>query len=86
MKLWQAFRESIEKYGQLDPIIMRGDVIIDGRNRMKACVELDIEPVIETGTMRKKLQAGPEQGSAAVVGAGPRKAQNPEYGHSSQSL
>ena len=35
---------SIENHGQQEPIVVEGDVLIDGRNRLKICLELGIEP------------------------------------------
>jgi len=45
------FRElvaAIDKYGQLDPVKITDEgVVLDGRHRLAACYELDIEPKIE---------------------------------------
>jgi len=41
------FNGSIEASGVLDPIVVQGDVLIDGRNRMKACLDLGIEPPVK---------------------------------------
>src|SRR4029077_118126 len=46
---------SIEKIGQSMPIYRYGDLIIDGRNRLKACIELGIEPRIEEYTGDKTV-------------------------------
>jgi len=37
----------IKTNGQLEPITICEDMILDGRNRYKACVELGVEPVIK---------------------------------------
>lgn len=39
--------EDIKKNGQLEPIIMIGDEILDGVNRYRACKELEIESITE---------------------------------------
>jgi hypothetical protein len=44
---FERFKSSIEDRGQLDPIIVLGDQLIDGRNRLRACLELELEPRIE---------------------------------------
>jgi ParB-like chromosome segregation protein Spo0J len=41
---YQALREDIKTHGQLEPIIYWKNMLVDGRNRLKACEELNIEP------------------------------------------
>lgn len=46
--LYEEFKGTIEAVGQnIDPIIVQGDVLLDGRNRLRACLELGIEPRVE---------------------------------------
>jgi ParB-like chromosome segregation protein Spo0J len=48
--------KDIEKNGQIEPIWVTGNKIIDGRNRYKACLQLGIEPnAIEYGGESKDL-------------------------------
>lgn len=42
---YQGLKDDIEKSGQQEPIIVWRKQVIDGRNRLKACVELNIKPV-----------------------------------------
>jgi ParB-like chromosome segregation protein Spo0J len=42
---YEKFRDSIRDHGQQQPVIVQGDMLIDGRNRMRVCVELDREPI-----------------------------------------
>lgn len=44
---YEKFKLSIEDQGQQVPIIVQDKVIIDGRNRMQACLDLGIEPLTE---------------------------------------
>jgi len=44
---FRLLKADIQKTGQSMPIYKHGDLIIDGRNRLKACLELGIEPWIE---------------------------------------
>jgi ParB-like nuclease domain len=45
---FDALVNDIRQYGQREPIIMLAGVIIDGRNRLRACRQLGVEPrVIE---------------------------------------
>jgi len=42
--VFAALVDDIRKHGQLVPIVIRGDEVIDGRKRLAACQELGIEP------------------------------------------
>ena len=44
---YEELRVSIEEVGQLHPIIVMGDTLLDGRNRLRVCLEVGIEPRIE---------------------------------------
>jgi hypothetical protein len=41
---FQALKEDIQTHGQLEPILYWKEMLVDGRNRLKACEELGIEP------------------------------------------
>jgi ParB-like chromosome segregation protein Spo0J len=41
---YEEFKGNIEKYGQIEPIVIQGDMLIDGRNRLRACLDLGVEP------------------------------------------
>jgi ParB-like chromosome segregation protein Spo0J len=43
---FDAFVEDIRRHGQLVPIWISGEEVIDGRKRLAACARLGIEPVI----------------------------------------
>lgn len=43
---FKLLKEDLKENGQLDDIIMQGDVLIDGRNRMTALEDLGIKPKI----------------------------------------
>jgi ParB-like chromosome segregation protein Spo0J len=46
---FKKLKTNIEKHGQLEPIwVNKDDVLLDGRNRLKACKELGIPPKIAT--------------------------------------
>jgi hypothetical protein len=42
---YQGLKDDIEANGQQEPIIVWQKQVIDGRNRLKACVELELKPV-----------------------------------------
>lgn len=48
-----AFKADIAAQGQLVPIVLRGDEVVDGRKRLRACEELGLEP--------KVINVAPEQ-------------------------
>lgn len=50
---FDGLKASIETRGQIVPIVVQGDVLLDGRNRLRACLELRREPKIEqySGTL-----------------------------------
>jgi hypothetical protein len=41
---WSELLGSIQHFGQLEPIVIDGDILIDGRNRLRACQKLNIAP------------------------------------------
>ena len=41
---YETLKASIEVQGQLEPITLMNDQIIDGRHRFEACMDLGIEP------------------------------------------
>lgn len=43
---WFDLVSSIKYSGQIDPIIVDGDTLIDGRNRLRACEKLKREPLV----------------------------------------
>ena len=54
---FESLKLSIEKYGQLVPIIVNNKgVILDGYHRFKACSELRIEPQISERGFKNKLE------------------------------
>ena len=44
---YEDLRVSIEEVGQLHPIIVTGDTLLDGRNRLRVCLEVGIDPRVE---------------------------------------
>src|SRR5262249_23628833 len=48
---------SIHQHGQQVPIMVRGNTLLDGRNRLRACLELGIQPRIQEYE-DDKLEAG----------------------------
>ena len=41
---YQGLKNDIAENGQREEIVVWNDQVIDGRNRMQACIELDREP------------------------------------------
>jgi ParB-like chromosome segregation protein Spo0J len=60
---FEKFKISIQDRGQLEPIIVQGNKLLDGRNRLRACLELGIEPNIrefgeaDSGTVGRYILA-----------------------------
>lgn len=46
-KKFEALKSGIYSVGQLHPILLRNNKIVDGRHRYKACQELGIEPKVK---------------------------------------
>jgi transposase len=46
-KEFEELKEDIKSKGQLEPIEMHNGEVIDGRNRLKACLDIGIEPKIQ---------------------------------------
>lgn len=44
---YASLRDDIQKHGQLVPIKMLNGQVIDGRNRLRACIELGLKPLTE---------------------------------------
>src|SRR5215469_11029587 len=44
---FERLKRDIKKNGLIEPIVIDGDTLIDGRNRLKACRQLGIEPKTE---------------------------------------
>ena len=42
---FRALIEDIRRHGQLDPIVLLGGAILDGRHRYRACCEIGLEPI-----------------------------------------
>lgn len=41
---WESFREDVRSNGQREPVVLIGQQILDGRNRLRACLDLGIAP------------------------------------------
>jgi hypothetical protein len=54
---YEELRDSIELLGQTYPIIVQDGVLLDGRNRLRACLDLKIDPRIQEygGSQRPEL-------------------------------
>lgn len=51
-KDWGLLIDSIETSGQLEPCVVDGEILLDGRNRMRACEKLKRQPVtVEWGAL-----------------------------------
>jgi len=46
-ELFRELKQDIQKHGQQVPILICDGLILDGRNRAKACLELGITPIVE---------------------------------------
>jgi hypothetical protein len=44
---FQGLKDSIRLHGQMVPIVVQGDTLLDGRHRLRACIELKRQPRIE---------------------------------------
>src|SRR5215469_8686107 len=45
---YRNFRDDISRFGQLEPImVVHGDLLLDGRNRLRACLDLKREPKVQ---------------------------------------
>ncbi len=55
--------ESIRKNGQIEPIVAHDGMIVDGRNRLKACKKLNITPktveMMRTVRTRRQFSSRP---------------------------
>lgn len=47
---FEALKRDIAEHGQREPIVMVDGELVDGRNRLRACEELGIEPVVRNLT------------------------------------
>lgn len=54
---FNALKQSIQRNGQSEPILLFWGKVIDGRHRLKACEELGIEPKVETLSVKTYEQA-----------------------------
>lgn len=54
---FNALKQSIERNGQSEPILLFHGKVVDGRHRLKACQELGIEPKVETLSVKNYEQA-----------------------------
>lgn len=62
-KAQAALREDIKANGQTEPILRLGDVLLDGRNRLRACAQLGKKPNFAEFT------GPPESAAAHILGA-----------------
>jgi ParB-like chromosome segregation protein Spo0J len=46
-KEYEDLKQSLREHGQQQPVILRDQVLIDGRNRLRALLELGMEPVFQ---------------------------------------
>jgi ParB-like chromosome segregation protein Spo0J len=54
---YEDLRKSIEKYGQLEPIVLDSDnVLLDGRNRMRVLLELGRQPFLHLHTGKMSVE------------------------------
>ena len=44
---FENLKLDIERHGLRVPLLLQGDVLLDGRNRYRACLDLGIEPLVE---------------------------------------
>ncbi|SEA90585.1 Spo0J and IME4 domain-containing protein [Acidovorax soli] len=54
---FNALKQSIQRNGQSEPILLFRGQVVDGRHRLKACQELGIEPKVETLSVKTYEQA-----------------------------
>ena len=54
---FNALKQSIERNGQSEPILLFHGKVVDGRHRLKACQELGIEPKVQTLSVKNYEQA-----------------------------
>ncbi len=54
---FNALKQSIQRNGQSEPILLFRGKVVDGRHRLKACQELGIEPKVETLSVKTYEQA-----------------------------
>jgi hypothetical protein len=54
---FNALKQSIQRNGQSEPILLFWGKVIDGRHRLKACQELGIEPKVETLSVKTYEEA-----------------------------
>ncbi len=54
---FNALKQSIQRNGQSEPILLFRGQVVDGRHRLKACQELAIEPKVETLSVKNYEQA-----------------------------
>lgn len=55
-RAYNDLEENIRIYGQVEPIMLDGDVLLDGRNRLAICEALGIEPkVVQWSTIKHKV-------------------------------